>query len=465
MDLWLIVILFTVILSLVVTVIAENRHPVKTLAWILVLILLPVLGLILYFLFGINKKKDRLVNDEQLDSFKQHTLNNYIDSIVNIENETSKLLQMTNKAIPLGGNEVTVFTDFNSMFASLAEDMRNAKNHINFQFFKIEDDPIGRALAEIMAERASKGVDVKVLYDDAANLIRKPFYRRMKKKGIQVQPFLKVIIPFLSSNTNYRNHRKVVVIDGNIAYCGGMNIAERYSVGIRGGNWRDTHFRVRGPAASELQTSFLVDWLFTSKRSIKDVEMYYPAYKPEGNVQMQIATSGVMDEWHVTMQGMISLISQAKKYVYLESPYFIPTETFMMALRNAALSGVDVRIIIPYRGDRGALTPLATRSYVESALIAGVKVFFYNGGYMHSKTIVVDDQVSTIGSTNIDVRSFEQDFEVNGFFYNEEVATTLRKAFLKDSENSTQVFLEEWQQRPQIEKLNESFARLFSMLL
>ncbi|MBQ7222736.1 MAG: cardiolipin synthase [Bacteroidales bacterium] len=465
MNLWLIVAVFTAILSLVVALIAENRHPVKTLAWILVLLFLPGLGLIFYFLFGTNKKNERLLSDEEVDGFKKRTLENYYDNIVNIENETSRLLQMTNKAIPLGGNEVTVYTDFNSMFAALAEDMRNAKNHINFQFFKIEDDPIGRALAEIMAERASKGVDVKVLYDDAANLSRKKFYKWMKNRGIHVQPFLRVVIPFISSNTNYRNHRKVVVIDGNIGYCGGMNIAERYSVGIRSGNWRDTHFRVRGPAASELQTSFLVDWLFTSKRSIKDIEMYYPAYKPEGNVQMQIATSGVMDEWHVTMQGMISLITLAKKYVYLESPYFIPTDTFMMALRNAALSGVDVRIIIPYRGDRGFLTPLATRSYVEAALRAGVKVYFYNGGYMHSKTIVTDDTAATIGSTNIDIRSFEQDFEANGFFYDENVAVTLRKAFLKDQENSTQVHLEEWLQRPRTEKLLESFARLFSMLL
>lgn len=459
------IVLITALFSLITALIAENRHPVKTLAWILVLVFLPGIGLILFFLFGIDKKDKKLISDEELKTLKTHTINNYLDNIVNIDEEPAKLLQVSNQSIPLGGNSVTVFTTYDSMFISLIKDLKEAKDHIHFQFFKFEDDDSGRTLGKILIKKAKEGVKVRVLYDDAANLTRKRFYKWLKKEGVEVQPFLKVEIPFLSSNTNYRNHRKVVVVDGCTAYCGGMNIADRYSRGINDKDWRDTHFKVYGPAASELQTSFLTDWIFATKNKISEISRYYPKCETTGNVKMQVATSGVMDKWHVTMQGMISIISQAKKYVYLESPYFIPSEPFMMALKNAALSGIDVRLIIPLKGDKGILTPLASRSYIEDALTAGVKIFFYNGGYMHAKTIVSDDYISTIGSTNIDIRSFEQDFEVNGFFYDRQIANTLRDAFLKDQNNSIEVHLNEWVNRPKYERITESFARLFSMLL
>ena len=243
-----------------------------------------------------------------------------------------------------------------------------------------------------------------------------------------------------------------------------MNIAERYATGIRGGDWRDTHLRIEGPAVAEMQTAFAVDWSFSTKEFL-DAERFYPKVDPCGGSIVQIATSGPFDRWNVTMQGMMRIITQARRYLYLESPYLIPTEPVLAALRNAALSGVDVRLILPYRGDRGVLVPLATRSYVEDALEAGVKVFFYNGGYMHSKTIVADDTIATVGSTNLDVRSFEQDFEMNAFLYDGDLACYLRDAFLTDQENSRPVDRKEWAGRSNFEKFKESFARLFSPLL
>ena len=456
------------LISLIILIISQNRHPVRTLAWILILCLLPGLGLVLYLLFGTDKRKDRLISDKRLDQLKSEVAasNSMMlrKQVPNGHEDLATLLWMTNKAIPLAGNDVRVYTSFDPMLEDLLADMDKATDHVHFEFFKFEDDKVGRLVGEKLRELAAKGLEVRVTYDSAANLTRYKFYRWLRKGGVQVHSFLPVILPFLTSTTNYRNHRKIVVIDGKVGYLGGMNIADRYSKGIRGGVWRDTHARIQGPAAAELQTAFLVDWQYCSKRFVSG-DRYFPCVEPCGDSIVQIATSGPMDEWKVTMQGMIRLITQAQRYVYIESPYFIPTEPVMLALKNAALSGVDVRIIIPYHGDKGVLVPLASRSYVEEALIAGVKIYFYGGGYLHSKTLVSDGTVCTVGSTNLDVRSFEQDFEINAFIYDAAVSRKLRDAFLSDMENSTRVTLEQWRKRSTWEKFKESFARLFSPIL
>ena len=468
MPVWLDILLALVVASTVTLVITQNRHPVKTLAWMMVLVFLPVIGLVLYFFFGIDNKHRRLISDADLARLKSHALSlaetlpppEYDDRDADLVN----LLRTTNKACPMPGNAVRVYTEFGTMLSDLLDDMRSARDHIHFEFFKIEDDSVGRAIEEVFVEKIREGVEVRVQYDDAANLDRKRFFRRLRDEGVQVQPFLKVVIPFISSDTNYRNHRKLVVIDGRIGYTGGMNIAERYLKGIRGGVWRDTHMRVEGPAVSEMQTCFIVDWQFSS-RQVLDACRYYPALSPKGPVTLQVATGGPMDEWRVIMQGIVQMIASSREYVYVQSPYLVPTEPVLLALRNAALSGVDVRVMIPYRGDRGIIVPLASRSYVDEVTAAGVKVYFYSGGYMHSKAIVCDDRVSTIGSTNMDVRSYEQDFEINAFIYDREVAVTLRKAFLHDQLDSWLVDPAKWAGRSWFKRYKESLARLLSPLL
>lgn len=468
MPVWLDILLALVVASTVTLVITQNRHPVKTLAWMMVLVFLPVIGLVLYFFFGIDNKHRRLISDADLARLKSHTLSlaetlpppEYDDRDADLVN----LLRTTNKACPMPGNAVRVYTEFGTMLSDLLDDMRSARDHIHFEFFKIEDDPVGRAIEEVFVEKIREGVEVRVQYDDAANLDRKRFFRRLRDEGVQVQPFLKVVIPFISSDTNYRNHRKLVVIDGRIGYTGGMNIAERYLKGIRGGVWRDTHMRVEGPAVSEMQTCFIVDWQFSS-RQILDACRYYPELSPKGSVTLQVATGGPMDEWRVIMQGIVQMIASSREYVYVQSPYLVPTEPVLLALRNAALSGVDVRVMIPYRGDKGIIVPLASRSYVDEVTAAGVKVYFYTGGYMHSKAIVCDDRVSTIGSTNMDVRSYEQDFEINAFIYDRKVAVALRKAFLHDQLDSWLVDPVKWAGRSWFKRYKESLARLLSPLL
>lgn len=468
MDIWVEIVMLIVLISVVGILISENRHPVKTLCWIMVLCLLPGIGLLLYFIFGTNKKNKRLIGISQLEEFKENVVRNYPDCIKSdiqgIHSDLAKLLWMTNRSVPLGRNSIRVFTECAEMFDSLIEDLGKAEDHIHFEFFKFEDDALGRRIGEILISKARAGVEVRVQYDHVANYTRGHFYKWLKKGGVQVEPFLKVRLPFLSSDTNYRNHRKIVVIDGKIGYAGGMNIARRYATGIKRGNWRDTHFRVTGPAVMEMQIVFLTDWKFSSKQMLTD-NRYFPRVVSDENVVMQIASSGPMDQWNVTMQGMMRIITQARDYVYIESPYLIPTDPVMSALRDSALAGVDVRLIIPFHGDRGIIPPLATRSYVADALEAGVKVYFYKGGYMHSKTIVSDDEIVTIGSTNLDVRSFEQDFEMNAFIYDKSLAVSMKEIFLKDQNFSDEVNPEEWAARPRVEKIKESYARLFSPLL
>ena len=460
--------LLLTIISVGGILITENRHPVKTFCWILIICILPVFGLVLWFFFGTSKRNKRLIDEKQLQVLKSIVVRTYPDRIEeNIQGNSadlSKLLWMTGRSIPLKGNSLKVYTVCQEMYDDLVRDLKTATDHIHFEFFKFEDDQIGRRIGEILIAKARAGVQVRVQYDHVANYFRGKFYNWLKEGGVEVEPFLKVSLPFLSSDTNYRNHRKIVIIDGRIGYAGGMNIAQRYATGIKRGNWRDTHFRVVGPAVSEMQVVFLTDWCF-SRKELLDNQRFFPRVESDDNVTMQIASSGPMDQWNVTMQGMMRIITRAKSYVYIQSPYLIPTEPVMSALRDTALAGVDVRLMIPYHGDRGVIPALASRSYVAQALEAGVKVYFYNGGYLHAKTIVSDDEIVTIGSTNLDVRSFEQDFEINAFIYDSNLAVQMKEIFLRDQDDCSWLTAEQWAHRPKLEKVKESVARLFSPLL
>ena len=462
------ILLLLTIISVGGILITENRHPVKTFCWILIICILPVFGLVLWFFFGTSKRNKRLIDEKQLKVLKSIVVRTYPDRIEeNIQGNSadlSKLLWMTGHSIPLKGNSLKVYTVCQEMYDDLVRDLKTATDHIHFEFFKFEDDQIGRRIGEILIAKARAGVQVRVQYDHVANYFRGKFYNWLKEGGVEVEPFLKVSLPFLSSDTNYRNHRKIVIIDGRIGYAGGMNIAQRYATGIKRGNWRDTHFRVVGPAVSEMQVVFLTDWCF-SRKELLDDQRFFPRVESDDNVTMQIASSGPMDQWNVTMQGMMRIITRAKSYVYIQSPYLIPTEPVMSALRDTALAGVDVRLMIPYHGDRGVIPALASRSYVAQALEAGVKVYFYNGGYLHAKTIVSDDEIVTIGSTNLDVRSFEQDFEINAFIYDSNLAVHMKEIFLRDQDDCSWVTAEQWAYRPKLEKVKESVARLFSPLL
>ncbi|MCR5071134.1 MAG: cardiolipin synthase [Bacteroidales bacterium] len=464
---WLNILFLVILISIILMEVAENGHPIRTITWILLLIFLPIIGLILYFFFGRDRRNLRMVSVEDMDRFQELTDQAVGEHICQDPPSSARnlitLLHTAGKAVPVTGNDVRVYTDFSAMYADLLADLEAAQHHIHFQFFKFEDDEMGRKAEEILVRKAREGVQVRLQIDDLANLSRRRFFRRMAEQGVLVRPFFRVQL-FLSSDTNYRNHRKNVVIDGRVGYTGGMNIAKRYAVGIRDGVWRDTHIRVEGPVVSELQTAFLIDWKFSTKQLLDD-PVYFPKVPATGNLLMQVATSGPMGEFRVIMQAILRVFSESRKYVYVQTPYFIPNEPLGASLRNAALAGVDVRLIIPRRDDVNIIVTLAARSYVKDLLEAGVKVYFYEKGFMHAKTVVADDEVFSVGSTNLDIRSFEQDFEINAFIFDRKMARRMKEQFLLDLESCTQVDPERWARRKKIHRFWESVARLFSPLL
>lgn len=467
MPIWLNIFFAVLLFSIIVMEIAENGHPIRTLAWILVLTFLPIVGLFLYFFFGRDRKNRRMVSAEDMDRLQAEadtaSADHFCKELPAAQKNLITLLDTAGRARPIEHNHVRVYTDFPSMYADLLEDLSQAQHHIHFQFFKFEDDEFGRKVAEILVQKAKEGVEVRLQIDDLANLTRRRFYHRMEQQGVQVKPFFRVRL-ILSSDTNYRNHRKNVVIDGRIGYTGGMNIARRYAIGIHSGIWRDTHIRVTGPVVAEMQTAFLVDWKFSTKQLLDD-PVYFPVVPAAGKLLMQVATSGPMGEFRVIMQAVLRILSESRHYVYIQTPYFIPNEPIIAALRNAALSGVDVRLMLPEKGDANFIVTLASRSYIKDMLNAGVKVCYYKKGFLHAKALVSDDAVVSIGSTNLDIRSFEQDFEINAFIYDRELAGRMRDIFLQDEADCRYLSLSEWENRPVIKRFWESFARLFSPLL
>lgn len=463
------VFVLTIILGTILVIISENRNPVKTIAWCVVLAFMPVIGLLLYILFGMDNRHRRLIKEDDLSRLKG------ITEIIQGEDISSDIpaqykplagmLHKMNRAYPLSGNNVEIITDFQTMSDRLIADIGSARQHINMLFFKFEDDEVGRRIADALIKKAEEGVQVRLIYDDAGNLmVPRRFYKKLRKHGLQVRGFIKIFLPILSRDYNSRNHRKVVVIDGKVGYMGGMNIAQRYAEGLKWGIWRDTQIRIMGPAVSELQTSFLTDWKFT-KGDTPDLGLMYPYNAPCGNTLMQIVTGGPMDKWNAMMQAYMTAIVSARSYAYLQSPYFIPPEPIMKVLQNAALSGVDVRVMIPYRGDKGVLPPLASRSYIKEALNAGIRMYLYRKGYMHAKTLVIDDSLVTIGSTNLDFRGFEQDFEINAFMYDENLARQQHNLFIEDQKDAELIDPLEWDKRPLLDKAKESAARIFSQVL
>jgi cardiolipin synthase len=463
------VFVLTIILGTILVIISENRNPVKTIAWCVVLAFMPVIGLLLYILFGMDNRHRRLIKEDDLSRLKG------ITEIIQGEDISSDIpaqykplagmLHKMNRAYPLSGNNVEIITDFQTMSDRLIADIGSARQQINMLFFKFEDDEVGRRIADALIKKAEEGVQVRLIYDDAGNLmVPRRFYKKLRKHGLQVRGFIKIFLPILSRDYNSRNHRKVVVIDGKVGYMGGMNIAQRYAEGLKWGIWRDTQIRIMGPAVSELQTSFLTDWKFT-KGDTPDLGLMYPYNAPCGNTLMQIVTGGPMDKWNAMMQAYMTAIVSARSYAYLQSPYFIPPEPIMKVLQNAALGGVDVRVMIPYRGDKGVLPPWASRSYIKEALNAGIRMYLYRKGYMHAKTLVIDDSLVTIGSTNLDFRGFEQDFEINAFMYDENLARQQHDLFIEDQKDAELIDPLEWDKRPLLDKAKESAARIFSQVL
>ena len=319
-------------------------------------------------------------------------------------------------------------------------------------------------VSDALIKKAKEGVEIRLLYDDVGSWkVDHSFFERMREAGIETRGFLKVRFPMFTSKVNYRNHRKVVIIDGCVGFVGGMNIALRYLKGVSWGIWRDTHIRVEGSAVYGLQVSFLTDW-YAADRSLITSSCYFPEISSNGESLVQIVTSNPIGGMESIVQGLLIAITTSRKYFYIQTPYLLPTEPILMGLKTAALGGVDVRIMIPERSD-SRIVHLASLSYLEELIKSGVKIYRYKKGFLHSKMMVSDDTLSTVGSTNMDFRSFEHNFEVNAFLYDRPSAQKMKSIFLDDQKDAELVSLKEWRMRPWYQKVAESVIRLFAPLL
>lgn len=466
------------ILVVVILIILENRSPLKTISWVLVLLLLPGLGFIFFIFFGQNFRKEKIIarkglqNHDRL-SFMAHAQVTRLsegklfeETPVKDEPALVRLLLNNSSAVVTVGNRVKLLHNGKAKFDAFIRELEKAKHFIHLEYYIFDEDKIGTRIKELLKEKAAQGVNIRLIVDDVGSWeLKQSFFDELRKAGIEAYSFLQVRFPLLTSKVNYRNHRKIAVIDGTVGFLGGINIADRYRYGNPEtyGIWRDTHMMIRGDAVNSLQSVFLTDWYFVSRNELIEPR-YFPAHKTAGNQVMQIVSSGPDTDWPGIMMGIFKAIVSANRYVYIETPYFMPSESVLMALKTAALGGVDVRILIPEKSD-AFITHLCSKSYIREMLEAGVQFYFYTKGFLHSKTIVVDDVLSIVGSANMDFRSFEQNFETTAFVYDPETATEMKKTFLDDQTHSYIIILPEWLDRPLYQKAKESFARLFSPLL
>ncbi|MGP4068575.1 cardiolipin synthase [Halobacillus sp. B29] len=455
----------------------ERRDASATWAWLMVLLFLPIAGFIFYLIFGrrlSNKeiftwdKKSRLgllaAVQDQLQAIKEDRLEINHPDIVPYE-DLIYLHLKNNDALYSDNNEVEVFTDGQKKFHALIQDIESAQDHIHLLYYIVRDDKLGTRLADVLIRKAQENVEVKLLYDDmGSRLLKRKFVKRLRDAGVEVESFFPSFIPKVNLKINYRNHRKLAIIDGKIGYIGGFNIGDEYlGFNKRFGYWRDTHLRVEGNAVSNMQTRFILDWNQASRKDIVYEDRYYQA-EPKGSTGVQIVSSGPDSEWEQIKHGYIKMILSAKEYVYVQTPYFIPDDSLLDALRIAVLSGVDVRIMIPNKPDH-PFVYWATFSNIGDMLNAGAKIYIYQKGFLHAKTIVVDGNIASVGTANIDVRSFRLNFEANAFVYHPNIAKALSDRFHEDLTESTELTSELYQSRSKWIRFKEAIARLLSPIL
>ena len=468
---WIVLVAYYVVAIIaMITVLMEHRQPAKTIAWVLILSFMPLVGIILFFFFGQRIRKDRYIWQKSLDQLTKRSMIEFVEQKnLELPEQHKELIQLfvnQNWALPFKNNETDIYTSGYEFFPALLHEISKAKDHIHITSYIIEDDPLGRLIRDALIEKARQGIEIRFLYDDVGSWkMKENFFELMREEGIEVHPFMPVRFPAFTSKVNYRNHRKIIVIDGKIGFVGGMNLALRYVKGEKGEKWRDTHVKITGAAVYGLQRAFLVDWFYADRTLITN-RKYYPdtAIKANNNL-IQIVTSSPTNVWAELEQGYIKVLLSAKRYVYMETPYFLPTEPILFALRTAALSGVDVRLMVPFKMD-SKLVQLASQSYLNQIIASGVKVLCYKNGFNHSKLLVSDDNVATIGSANIDFRSFENNFEANAFFYDKTMAERVKNIFFTDESHCIPLQnIKEIDHGSFIYRLWESIVRLLSPLL
>lgn len=471
---------YVIILVLVcLRIVYDTTSTTKTLAYLLLAIFIPIAGILFYFSFGINYRK-RVVYSKKLvedDVLRRELVKKIISNTeINLQNNTEIIgdgyslvhLLLRDSLSPLTtGNDVKLLVNGEKKFPELFTALNSAKHHIHIEYYIYEDDVIGNQVKEILMQKAKEGVEVRFIYDAfGSRSIRKKLVKQLKEAGVEAFPFYRIRFINLANRLNYRNHRKIIVVDGNCAFVGGINISDRYiNNGKKQIYWRDTHLRIDGPGIQYLQYLFFCDWNFCSGQKMQPEPLYFNGYnKFNNNVSVQIAAGGPDSPTPTIMLSLLKAIHLAKKEILITTPYFIPGESIVNALKVASLGGVVVKILAPGISD-SKLVNAAAWSYYDELLSAGVEIFLYRKGFIHVKTMVVDDYISVVGTANMDYRSFDLNFEVNAIIYGEGLADQLRQNFSEDLNEAEKIQPDVWRKRPWYKQLPERIARLLSPLL
>ena len=456
----------------------HKQDPVKTLSWTIVLLFLPFVGLFIYLYFGQNYRKNKIYNrkglrDERIKKVISARQIAHFEALQgSLPKEIARQLRLiklnlnNNKSILTTYNAITIYFSGKDALNAMIESVKSAQHHIHLQSYIIENDAIGSLWRDVLIHKAKQGINVRVIYDDVGSWrLPRHYIKRLMEAGVEIEPFAAVRYPWLTSKINYRNHRKILVVDGKVGYMGGVNIADRYYSGGDYTIWRDTHIKIEGEAVPDLQSGFLLDWYFVTEKTISDRKLYYSTpLLPTQICFTQIITSGPDSDFANIMQSYFTAITQAKKHLYIITPYFTPNETILNAIKVASLSGVDVRIMLPEKSD-STIVHLSSRSYFTELMEAQVKIYLFQKGFNHSKVISIDGNFCIIGSANMDNRSFEHNFEISAITYNPDVTRQIEEQFLADLKDCKLLQLKRWEKRAHKEKISEAFARLFSPLL
>ncbi|RLQ90114.1 cardiolipin synthase [Planomicrobium sp. Y74] len=457
----------------------ERKTASSAWAWILILFFVPVVGFVLYLLFGKPLRRDRLKRpaayenpdfaalvDQQLDGLKSESFKTASPVAEDMKNIIQMNMIRTRAPISTA-TDIVIYNDGKRKFEALFEDIRKAQDHIHLQYFIVKNDDIGKRLLNLLIDKAQQGVKVLFLYDDlGSSSLPKDFFDELNKAGGRAAAFLPAMLSSINPRLNHRNHRKLMVVDGVIGYVGGFNVGDEY-LGEKKefGYWRDTHLRVEGEIVLSLQNRFFIDWnQAADKYPMKYAENYFPQLDNKEGAPMQIVASGPLETHEDIKNGFLKMIHHARKSIYLQTPYFIPDKSIMDALKTAVLGGVDVQIMIPHLGDH-LFVHSATLSFVRELVKDGVKVFKYKNGFLHAKTLIIDEKAYTVGSANMDIRSFALNFELNAFVYDLDATQEMVNVYLQDKKLSVEMTEETFENQPWLEKAKQDIAKLVSPIL
>ncbi|MDQ2862644.1 MAG: cardiolipin synthase [Bacteroidota bacterium] len=468
-----------IVIVVCLRIIYDTRSSTKTLAYLLLSIFFPVGGILFYLVFGINywklkKYNKKCIEDEKMfEELKKEwgIRNNKNVQTANcdlgVHKEIAAMLEKELRTPVTKGNKVKLLINGEEKFPEVLKVLREARHHIHIEYYIFENDSIGAEIENILIEKANEGVEVRFIYDDFGSPdINKKMEARLKAAGVEVYPFQKVVFYLLANRLNYRNHRKIIVVDGSTAFTGGINISDKYINNHPGQIfWRDTHVRIDGPGVFYLQYLFFTDWNFCTGKIPKPHREHFAGNQAnDGNAIAQVVASGPDADQPTILFSILQAISLAKKEILITTPYFIPGDSIIDALKIAALSGISVKLLVPGKSD-SRLVNAACKSYYGELMTAGVEVYLYRKGFVHSKTLVADSNLSIIGTANMDVRSFELNFEVNVILYDENVCGQLRSRFFKDLTDAEKIDAMQWKKRSAFKQLPEKLARLFSPVL